>query len=958
MSSIPVALDSDQARREILAQLERGLVPTLADWYAICLCKVEGEAHHSMDLRGNCAQSAAFQSWFEQCVTMGAADDHALAALLRSGRSLLIAPFTAQDYDRLGRDAQSSELLRSLELTSVLCVPLMGLERLCGAVWLAFADSGRLHSSEDLLLAEMIIRPTALALENVRRAAAAERAAKRATARTIALQELTTALVGAIIPADVADVVINKSLPLLGAYAGSLVLVNERGDGLDLVRTQGYSANSITPFSAFPFDPPTPIGDAVQTRSIVCIGSMDEWQRKYPHVVASQNTQLSPSVVAIPLSISETVVGALGLSFAQPRSFSDDEMALMQLLGNQCAQALERAQLYEAERLARLVAETVQRRQTVLTEALRVLANATLNLDEVLERVTRQIAETLRDGCVIHLLHHDSFTFTRGVSYHHDLARMAALDQSIGLPPAEDDHNLISLVASLAQPIMIPRVTHDQLVELAPAQGQTMLAALNVRSVIVMPLCSQGNTLGCLTLVRDVSPLPYSDDDIFMLSEIVDRAALAIANAQLYAAAQEAQQATEQAARRTTRLQRVAAALSAAITSTEVAEVIISEGLGAMQADAGSLFALVDDGQTFQLLSYRGYPNDLAPNYVRRPSAVPGPLFEAIQSKKIVVSLSAQELVTRWPRMAAVQARVGDQATVAVPLLLQHKAVGVLYVAFRSARLFSAEDHALLLALGHQCALALERARLYEVEQQARTEAEAAVRLRDNFFSTASHELKTPLTTLLGQAELFVRRLSKANPVDPQLLNRAQVIVTQSKRLDRLVNALLDFSRIEQGRLSIERVPVVLSALVQQVIDEIQPTLSRHTLLYDTTQPALSIDGDPLRLEQVIHNLIGNAVKYSPAGGDVCITSGLRDDRAFIAVKDEGIGIPTDALPSLFTQFYRANNANKSQISGLGIGLYVVKEIVTLHDGSIEVASSEGAGSTFTILLPVDSQTA
>jgi PAS domain S-box-containing protein len=242
-----------------------------------------------------------------------------------------------------------------------------------------------------------------------------------------------------------------------------------------------------------------------------------------------------------------------------------------------------------------------------------------------------------------------------------------------------------------------------------------------------------------------------------------------------------------------------------------------------------------------------------------------------------------------------------------------------------------------------------DRARLYR-------EAQAAVRLRDAFFSIAAHELKTPLTSLLGQVQLLQRRGEREGTLNERDRRTVGVVAEQATRLNRMVTALLDISRIELGRLSIERAPLDLVALARRVVDEIRPTLTQHTLECVAPGGPIPIAGDALRLEQVLQNLIGNAVKYSPAGGVVSVRVDQRATHARVTVHDRGIGIPPAALPQLFQRFYRASNADERHFPGLGIGLYVVKEIVELHGGAVSVESEEGQGSAFTIELPLQAE--
>jgi PAS domain S-box-containing protein len=246
-----------------------------------------------------------------------------------------------------------------------------------------------------------------------------------------------------------------------------------------------------------------------------------------------------------------------------------------------------------------------------------------------------------------------------------------------------------------------------------------------------------------------------------------------------------------------------------------------------------------------------------------------------------------------------------------------------------------------------------ERHQLLLREQAALAEAREAIRIRDAFFSVAAHELKTPLTSLLGNIQLIQRRAARDGFLQERNQHAFEVVNAQALRLNRLVEALLDASRLESGQLSLDRRQLDLRTLVQQVLAEVQPTLTQHTIVYQAPDQALMVDGDALRLEQVLQNLIQNAVKYSPGASQVHVDLAQQDGVACVAVTDQGIGIPEDALVRVFRRFYRASNADERHISGLGIGLYVVKEIVTLHGGTVEIDSTEGAGSTFTVCLPL-----
>ena len=245
--------------------------------------------------------------------------------------------------------------------------------------------------------------------------------------------------------------------------------------------------------------------------------------------------------------------------------------------------------------------------------------------------------------------------------------------------------------------------------------------------------------------------------------------------------------------------------------------------------------------------------------------------------------------------------------------------------------------------------------REYEREIQiARNRAEQALRVRDQFLSLASHELKTPLTSILGHVQLLLRRVERENSLSARDLRTLSLIANQTARLNRMLLALFDLSRIETGQLSIEWQPIDLCALLSQVVDEVQPALGERVIELQQPGRPLIIQGDELRLYQVFDNLLQNAMKYSPEEMPILVTVAQHEAQVCVDVQDRGIGIPEAALPQLFERFYRAENVQAANVSGLGIGLFIVKEIVHLHGGEITVKSTEGQGSTFTVCFPLD----
>jgi PAS domain S-box-containing protein len=290
---------------------------------------------------------------------------------------------------------------------------------------------------------------------------------------------------------------------------------------------------------------------------------------------------------------------------------------------------------------------------------------------------------------------------------------------------------------------------------------------------------------------------------------------------------------------------------------------------------------------------------------------------------------------------------LGFTSYMCLPMVARGHTLGTItLVTAESGRRYDKADLAFGEDIASRAAIALDNARLYR-------DAQEAIRARDQFLSIASHELKTPLTSLIGYVDLMQRRAARSGDLTERDQRAVRVIGEQAGRLNKLVGALLDLSRIETGQLSIERGLVDLNALTRRLVEETQPTTDRHTLVLSAPDQPLMLLGDELRLEQVVQNLIQNAIKYSPTGGPISVQIERDGDNASLRVSDQGIGIPAAALPQLFRRFYRAPNADAQHISGMGIGLYVVKEIVELHGGTVEVTSEEGQGSTFAISLPL-----
>jgi PAS domain S-box-containing protein len=267
-----------------------------------------------------------------------------------------------------------------------------------------------------------------------------------------------------------------------------------------------------------------------------------------------------------------------------------------------------------------------------------------------------------------------------------------------------------------------------------------------------------------------------------------------------------------------------------------------------------------------------------------------------------------------------------------------NKIIGALFFGHPGSRFFSEEHEALVLSIASQASVALENSMLFE-------EVKTLSAKKDEFIALASHELKTPLTTIKGYLQILDRNIK-----DQLSTTFIQKSITQAEKLNALVSDLFDISRIEGGKLHFDFEVFQLKDLLADVIDTFHHNIATHSIVLKDQSTDTCLEADKQRVEQVLINLISNAIKYSPKANKVVVKLEDSEETLSIKIRDQGVGLTKDQQQQIFTRFYRAEN--KSGISGLGLGLYLTKEIVDRHNGSIAVNSAFGKGSEFIVTLP------
>jgi len=620
-------------------------------------------------------------------------------------------------------------------------------------------------------------------------------------------------------------------------------------------------------------------------------------------------------------------------------------------------------------------------KQHFLAEASEILA-ASLDYETTLATLARLVLPEIADWCVVDMICENQ-SIRRVAAAHVDPAKQELVEQLQNYPPNFAQTQGVAEVIRSGKSQIVHFISSQ---EIQTATSSTnhfqILQQLNPQSGMCVLLVVRGRVLGAMSLVS-CGNRRYDSQSLMLAEELARRAAIAVDNARLYTETQQSQQAAQRAVSRTTRLQAITAALSESLTSAQVAEVIVEQGMAALGASCALVAQLINNGTELEIIRAVGYDEELVKLWRRFSINAAAPLAEAVRTKQPVWQESTAARAARYSHLAKEYARYNYDAWISIPLTIEGRAIGGMSVAFAENQELSQDDRAFVLALAQQCAQAMERARLYEAEQTARAAAENANRIKDEFLAVLSHELRSPLNPILGWAKLLQTR-----KLDEKTIPQALKTIERNAQLQaQLIEDLLDISRILQGKLSLNILPVDLASVISGAMETVRLSAEAKSIkMHISLEPNLGqVLGDSGRLQQVVWNLLSNAVKFTPEGGRVEIrleevgsrgdgemggwgdkennsslptpNSSLSTPHAQITVTDTGKGIDPNFLPYVFEYFRQENSTTTRKFGGLGLGLAIVRHLVELHGGTVQVQSEgENRGATFTVRLPLIQQ--
>jgi signal transduction histidine kinase/ActR/RegA family two-component response regulator len=397
-----------------------------------------------------------------------------------------------------------------------------------------------------------------------------------------------------------------------------------------------------------------------------------------------------------------------------------------------------------------------------------------------------------------------------------------------------------------------------------------------------------------------------------------------------------------------TSLQNLSLKLSATLTLDETLDAIVEAALVICRADRAAISHISESGE-LRLLKHRGLSDDYVKG--RQLNRLDPALSNMMQTKLPSIIEDVDELANVSPNYR-VWKREGIASIVTLPLVSEGRVFGVIGAGSPTVRRYSKTETDAMAILATQAGAAVINARLLDQLREAN-------QAKDEFFSTLSHELRTPLTPILGWAHL----LKQFAGLDPMLEQGIDIIERNAKQLSELIKDLLDLTRIISNKVELERVPTDVDELVRTAVAQMLPQARARGVSVEMSlpdQPIVSVV-DPMRIQQVISNLLGNAVKFTPQGGSASVVlkrdeggKAVASSSLVIEVTDTGIGMDPAFLPFVFERFTQAHEGIDRQFGGLGLGLAITRAIVELHGGTVTAHSDgPGCGSCFTVRMPI-----
>lgn len=494
----------------------------------------------------------------------------------------------------------------------------------------------------------------------------------------------------------------------------------------------------------------------------------------------------------------------------------------------------------------------------------------------------------------------------------------------------EISRTVVQRAASTGQPILTDNAQEDD-----RFAGHQSVVGYQLRSIMCAPLRARGRIIGAVYVDNRLFTSVFSKEDLALLEAFTNQAAMAIDNARLFT---QTDQALARRVEELSLFQRIDQELNRSLDLNRVLSLALGWAVGLTTAEGGSIGLFEKDENELlflRLLAHAGGDESHETQMV--PADHP-----------VLAQVLAEQNSIHLRNVSAAQAVDGTVAAaqLAVPIKREGTVIGLITLESQHGTGFGPEDISFVDRLADRAAVAIENSRLYEAIQ-------AANKAKNDFISVVTHELRIPMTSIRGYTDLILGGL--VGPLTDQQKDFLGTIRRNLDRMSVLIRDLSDINRIESGRMKFELGSFGLDEALEDVISSLRETIDgRQQMLMVEIEPDFpQVYADRTRISQVLTNLISNANKYTPNGGEITVRASANGQFAQVEVVDNGLGISEEDQAKLFTQFFRSDDSAVREQTGWGLGLSIVKKMVEAQGGEISCYSILGQGSTFTFTIPL-----
>lgn len=630
------------------------------------------------------------------------------------------------------------------------------------------------------------------------------------------------------------------------------------------------------------------------------------------------------TLMLVPLRRRKQVMGLLALGQAsQPRQFSEASLRLAKNLAGQAAVAIEHARLFAK----------AQRRVDELSEFNDIVLqlNTPLKLKDVLDAITES-ALKLIEATNLHIYLYDPKTneFTEGSALWRNGSRTAAVSK-----PRANGEGLTATVVKKGKPIVINNAAKHRFFQSETSQKWGICA------IAGFPLKYGDEVFGAFTATY-LNPHTFSQDELLLLNLLAKQAAVAVRNAALF-------DDSQRSLRDMSALVDMAKKVTGNLKLQSVLQTTVQLLRSLLNARASTITMLSEDKQELIVKAADGVNPEFLNARMKIEESISG---RVVQNSQLLYARDSHN----DPDFLFFDEVV--RSLLVVPLVIRDEPIGTLTVDSEEPNTFSESDIQLMTIAASQVSVAIANANLFEELEARATELKAAYdelresdRLKDELVQNVSHELRTPLTFVKGYSDLLMD--GEMGLLTTPQQDALTIIVDKTNEITRIIDDIITLQRIDAGNLNLK--PEAMAEMLQVSVANHQLVADQKGLTINVELPSEKgfVNIDKQRITQVLDNLLGNAMKFSPDGGSITVSMKVKNNKVLVAVADEGIGISPEQHERIFERFYQIDGSARRRFGGTGIGLAIVKRIIDAHHGKIWVRSELNRGSAFYFMLPL-----